>query len=64
MMISHYEHIVGEEGVSWGPEAAIAGASNRLAPILMTSIVTALGPFAAGHRHERAGPRDRGGRWR
>ncbi len=50
MMISHYEHLVGEEGVKWGPEAAIAGAADRLAPILMTSIVTALGllPLAIG----------------
>ncbi len=50
MMISHYEHIVGQDGVRWGPEAAIAGASDRLAPILMTSIVTALGllPLAIG----------------
>jgi Cu/Ag efflux pump CusA len=50
MMISHYEHIVREEGVIWGPEAAIAGAADRLAPILMTSIVTALGllPLAIG----------------
>ena len=36
--------------VRWGPEAAVAGAGDRLAPILMTSIVTALGllPLAVG----------------
>jgi Cu/Ag efflux pump CusA len=50
MMISHFEHLVGEEGVAWGPEAAVKGAGDRLAPILMTSIVTALGllPLALG----------------
>ncbi|MGZ5913963.1 MAG: efflux RND transporter permease subunit [Hyphomicrobium sp.] len=50
MMISHFEHLVGEEGVTWGPEAAVKGAGDRLAPILMTSIVTALGllPLALG----------------
>jgi hypothetical protein len=50
MMISHYEHMVGTEGVRWGPAAAIAGAGDRLAPILMTSIVTAFGllPLAIG----------------
>ena len=50
MMISHYEHMVSADGVRWGPEAAIAGAADRLAPILMTSIVTALGllPLAIG----------------
>jgi Cu/Ag efflux pump CusA len=50
MMISHFEHIVGREGVRWGPEAAVKGAGDRLTPILMTSIVTALGllPLAIG----------------
>lgn len=50
MMISHYEHLVSIEGLSWGPEAAVRGASERLAPILMTASVTALGllPLAIG----------------
>lgn len=50
MMVSHYEHIVAQEGARWGPETAIVGAGDRLAPILMTSIVTALGllPLAIG----------------
>lgn len=50
MMISHYEQIVSNEGMTWGVEAAIKGASDRLAPIMMTSIVTALGllPLAIG----------------
>jgi Cu/Ag efflux pump CusA len=50
MMISHYEHLVSEEGMAWGVEAALRGASERLVPILMTAIVTALGllPLAIG----------------
>ncbi len=50
MMISHYEHLVGVEGMNWGVEAAIRGASERLAPILMTATVTGLGllPLAIG----------------
>lgn len=50
MMISHYEHLVEQEGMTWGMEAAMRGASERLAPILMTAIVTALGllPLAIG----------------
>jgi CzcA family heavy metal efflux pump len=50
MMISHYEHLVSVEGMAWGPEAAIRGASERLAPILMTALVTAFGllPLAIG----------------
>jgi CzcA family heavy metal efflux pump len=50
LMISHYEHLVSVEGMTWGLEAAIRGASERLAPILMTALVTAFGmlPLALG----------------
>lgn len=50
MMISHYEHLVEADGMRWGLEAAVTGAGDRLTPILMTSLVTALGllPFAIG----------------
>ena len=50
MMMSHYEHLVTDEGLAWGPETAIRGASERLSPILMTALVTALGllPLAIG----------------
>jgi Cu/Ag efflux pump CusA len=50
MLISHYEHLVEIEGMEWGYQTAIHGASERLAPILMTALVTALGllPLAIG----------------
>ncbi len=50
MLVSHYEHLVSEEGMTWGLEAAIRGASERLAPILMTATVAGLGllPLALG----------------
>jgi CzcA family heavy metal efflux pump len=50
MMISHYEHLVAVEGRVWSKETAIAGAADRLVPILMTTLVTALGllPLALG----------------
>ncbi|HLY45524.1 MAG TPA: efflux RND transporter permease subunit [Stellaceae bacterium] len=50
LMIAHYDHLVGEEGRAWTPETAIEGAADRLTPILMTSLVTALGilPLALG----------------
>jgi CzcA family heavy metal efflux pump len=50
MMISHFEHLVDQEGMTWGLEAALRGASERLIPILMTAAVTALGllPLALG----------------
>jgi CzcA family heavy metal efflux pump len=43
MMISHFEHLVANEGAPWGRETALRGASERLLPILMTATVTALG---------------------
>ncbi len=50
MLISHYEHLVELEGTAWGLDAALRGASERLAPILMTALVTGLGllPLAIG----------------
>jgi Cu/Ag efflux pump CusA len=50
MLISHYEHLVEAEGMSWGLDTALRGASERLAPILMTALVTGLGllPLAVG----------------
>ncbi len=43
MLISHYEYLVNEEGMMWGMATAVRGASERLAPILMTALVTGLG---------------------
>jgi Cu/Ag efflux pump CusA len=42
MLISHYEHLVHVDGMHWGPDAAVRGASERLVPILMTALVTGL----------------------
>jgi Cu/Ag efflux pump CusA len=50
MMISHFEHLIQQEGMTWNVATAIRGASERLVPILMTALVTALGllPLAIG----------------
>jgi Cu/Ag efflux pump CusA len=50
MLISHYEHLVREEGQEWNWATALRGASERLAPIVMTALVTGLGllPLALG----------------
>ncbi len=50
LMIAHYRHLVAVDGRPWAIETAIEGAADRLTPILMTSLVTALGvlPLAVG----------------
>ncbi len=50
MLVSHFQHLVDEENMTWGLETAIRGASERLPSILMTALVTALGllPLALG----------------
>ncbi len=51
MLISHYEHLVLVEGRKWSRMLALRGARERLTPILMTALVTALGvlPLALGN---------------
>ena len=52
MLMSHYDHLVTVEGMAWGLDTALRGAEERLAPILMTAMVTALGllPLALGSK--------------
>jgi CzcA family heavy metal efflux pump len=50
MMISHYEHLQRSEGMAFGRELVLRGATERLAPILMTALATglALTPVVVG----------------
>jgi len=50
MMVSHWEHLHDAEQLPWGPELIFRGARERLAPVLMTALVTGLGllPIALG----------------
>ncbi|MDE3071810.1 MAG: efflux RND transporter permease subunit [Pseudomonadota bacterium] len=43
MLVSHYRHLVEVEGNPWNPQTVQRGAAERLVPILMTALVTALG---------------------
>ena len=42
LMISHFRHLEDQENVPFGPGLIIRGASERLSPILMTALATAL----------------------
>jgi len=42
LMISHFRHLEQNEGVPFGPALVLRGASERLSPILMTALATAL----------------------
>lgn len=50
MLVSHYDHLLLGEGRRWSLALALRGARERLTPILMTALVTALGllPLALG----------------
>jgi Cu/Ag efflux pump CusA len=49
LMIAHVNHLMSAEGASWSLDTVLRGARERLVPILMTALVTALGllPLAA-----------------
>ena len=43
LMIAHVDHLLSVEGASWSLDTVLRGARERLVPILMTALVTALG---------------------
>ena len=53
LQLAHYEHLVEVERVPWDQDTVLRGANERLIPILMTAVVTALGllPLAFGSNH-------------
>jgi CzcA family heavy metal efflux pump len=42
LMINHCQHLEREEGVAFGPSLVMRGAEERLSPIMMTALATAL----------------------
>ncbi len=45
MLVSHYKHLEQREGLAFGRELVLRGSEERLAPILMTALATALALF-------------------
>ena len=43
LMISHYLHLMREEGMAFGKEMIIRGSQERVAPVIMTALTTGLG---------------------
>jgi CzcA family heavy metal efflux pump len=61
LLVSHYDHLVTEEGEPWNLATALRGAEERLTPVLLTALLTALAllPVAwQAHQpgHEIEGP--------
>ena len=61
LLVSHYDHLVVEEGQAWSLATALRGAEERLTPVLLTALLTALAllPVAwQAHQpgHEIEGP--------
>jgi Cu/Ag efflux pump CusA len=42
LLISHYDHLVSEEGQAWNIQTSKRGAEERLTPVLLTALLTAL----------------------
>lgn len=42
LLVSHYDHLVEQEGESWTLGTALRGAEERLTPVLLTALLTAL----------------------
>jgi Cu/Ag efflux pump CusA len=42
LLMSHFDHLVREEQQSWSFQTALRGAQERLTPVLLTALLTAL----------------------
>lgn len=55
LLIAHGDYLVTREGTTWGLQTMLRASGERLAPILMTALVTALGMLPLGLASGEAG---------
>jgi Cu/Ag efflux pump CusA len=55
LLVAHFRHLEEEEGMTFGRDLVIKGAMDRLAPILMTALATALALSALVFNGDRPG---------
>ena len=55
LLVSHYDHLVREEGQAWSFQTALRGAEERLTPVLLTALLTAFALLPVAIQGNQAG---------
>ena len=55
LLVSHFDHLVQEEGQSWSFQTALRGAEERLTPVLLTALLTAFALLPVAIQGSQAG---------
>jgi CzcA family heavy metal efflux pump len=55
LLVSHFDHLVRAEGRPWGLQTALRGAEERLTPVLLTALLTALALLPVALQLHQAG---------
>jgi CzcA family heavy metal efflux pump len=55
LLVSHYQHLVTTEGARWDLATALRGAEERLTPVLLTALLTALALLPVALQSNEAG---------
>lgn len=55
LLVSHYDHLVREEGQPWSFQTALRGAEERLTPVLLTAMLTAFALLPVAIQGNQAG---------
>jgi CzcA family heavy metal efflux pump len=55
LLVSHFDHLVHEEGQTWSFQTALRGAEERLTPVLLTALLTAFALLPVAIQGTQAG---------